>query len=92
MDRKYLTWDEIKKDYPDMWVSIIEPKFSQEHTFLGGFIGAANQDKKIALKEIQKLREQKLTSNVIAFYYTGDIPYFVGLSRMEFSDAQVRVS
>jgi hypothetical protein len=73
MDRKYLTWDEIKKEYPDMWISINEPKYSEEHEFLGGFVIAASQDKKTALKEKEKFREQNLTSNVTAFYYTGEV-------------------
>lgn len=92
MDRKYLTWDEIKKEYPDMWVSLIEPEYSKELEFLGGFVITSDKDKNTALAKTKKIEDAGLEFKTSAFYYTGQIPYLVGITRMVLSDVQAKAS
>lgn len=80
---KFETWEEIEKKYPDSWVAILKPKVSDESEFLGGEVFYHSKDKNQLIEKTKELGDIE-----ISFRWTGDIPHLVGLSTIEFRDAQ----
>jgi hypothetical protein len=79
---KKLTWEQIRNQYPDQWVSIIEPELSDEEGFKGGVVVAFDKDKKAAINKTKELRKQGLKYKMHSFRYTGEIPYIVGMAKL----------
>ena len=88
MDNKYLSWEEIKSIYPNGWVSIIEPETIEGEGLKRGIVIAYNQDNKKLCKKTKKLIQNGLQFKRMTFVYTGEIPYIVGLSKLEIHNVQ----
>lgn len=73
---QYLSWEEIKKQYPDQWVLLVKQK-EESGLIVGGVVKAANDDQKVISKAIKNINES------FATLYTGKIPNLVGLSVLE---------
>ncbi|MBN1115458.1 MAG: hypothetical protein JXA66_08965 [Oligoflexia bacterium] len=72
---KKLTWKQIKAEYPDQWVSIIEPEEILEQGVKAGYVIGHNPVKKILAKETKKKIDEGLKFNLHTFVYTDKIPY-----------------
>ena len=66
-----MSWEEMKKVYPDEWVAIIHPEGDLERPF-GNIIGEVlchNSDERLFTKELK----EKATYQVIDMRFTGEI-------------------
>jgi len=83
MARK-LTWQEMKKKYPNQWVSLINIERGKDGMVKSGVVMAAGPDLKIVT---QKLKKDNLPSEM--FKYTGHIKYFWGFAKWGITDVPI---
>ena len=78
---KKMTWEEIQKQYPDQWVSLVDVDYISEGIVKSGIVTAAGSDLKIV---VQQLKEKNLQSD--RFTYTGSIKHFFGFAEWTITD------
>lgn len=62
-----LTWDEIKRQYPDEWVILAQPEFNDNEDPVSGIVVSHGLDAAKALHPVRELKES------LATLYTGEI-------------------
>ena len=79
-----MTWEEVKKKYPDQWVSLVDLDRDKDGMVKAGVVVAAGPDLKTVT---QKLKKNNLSS--VLFEYTGQIKNFFGFfAKWEISDVE----
>ncbi|MFH1728163.1 MAG: hypothetical protein ABIA04_07075 [Pseudomonadota bacterium] len=82
-EEKFLTWDEIKAKYPDMWVTVINSKHIGEE-LESGIVIASSKDNKELAKETKRVIGTGLEFKGMSFLYTGEIKYqIMGMAKLE---------
>jgi hypothetical protein len=77
-----MTWEEIKRNYPDQWVSLMDIDYEENSDVKSGIVVAVGQDlKSVALKS----KGQKFTSH--QFKFTGVVKNFLGFAKWDITNA-----
>jgi hypothetical protein len=84
-----LTWNEIISQFPDEWVSIIDPEYQDNSSeFKTGIVIGHNVERNKAFSEYKKQLDSGLKCHVHTFRFTGEIPLIAGLNKLVIADAQ----
>ena len=78
-----LTWEEIRKRYPDQWVSLADVDKEEDGGVRTAVVITAGPDLKIVTK---KLKEGGLPSD--RFEYTGTIKRFLGFAKWDIEEIE----
>lgn len=81
-----MTWEEIKKEYPDQWVSLDQVERDDNGQVTSGVVTASGPDLG-AVTEAAKKQRQGYTNH--KFEYTGTVKSFLGVAKWTLGDAQV---
>lgn len=76
-----MTWEEIKKQYPNQWVSLVNVDYISEGIVKSGIVTAAGPDLKTVTRKLKKQGDIS-----VAFKYTGRIKNFLGFTKWEITD------
>lgn len=80
-----MTWEEIKAEHPDQWVSLTKVERDENGMIRAGAVTAAGPDLKSVTR---KLKREKRSSD--AFEFTGSIKNFLGFARWEMTNVNVK--
>ena len=86
-----LTWKQIKKKFPNKWVSVLDPKIDHQQGMTSGTVIASHLNKEAVIKKTKKLREEGLHYSSHIYIYTGEIPYLVGTAKLAIKNVQTRM-
>ena len=81
---KKMTWAEIRKQYPDQWVSLSDIDLEENGEVKAGIVVAAGVDLKRVTEES---KGKKYSSH--KFEYTGEIKNFLGFAKWNLGNAQI---
>ena len=81
---KRKTWDEIRKQYPDQWVSLGDVEFEENGEVKTGMVIAADANLK---RVTEKSKGKKYASH--KFKFTGEIKNFLGFAKWDVGNAQI---
>jgi len=80
MDKK-MTWEQIKKTYPDQWVSLLDVEKDDKGAIISAVVVAFGPDLKVVT---QKLKAKNCLSDRTEF--TGKIKRFLGFAKWEIEE------
>lgn len=83
MKQQRFAWKEIKKRFPNQWVSLIQVEKDKQGNVKAAVVIAAGFDLKTVTKELK--RKQILSDR---FEYTGEIKRFLGFAKWDIEDME----
>ena len=78
-----LTWEEIKRQYPDQWVSLIDVHDDENGTIQSGVVVASGSDVGTVT---ERLKQQAIFADRLE--YTGQVKNFLGFAKWDIGNAQ----
>lgn len=83
--KKTINWKEIKKQYPNQWVSLVEVENNEDGTVRCGVVVAHGPDVGEVTAQLKK--QHRLADRL---EYTGTIKNFLGFGKWAINDVQAK--
>ena len=84
MEQK-MTWEEIKRKYPDQWVSLDQVQRDENGQVIAGIVTAVGPDLG-TVTEAAKKQQHEYSNH--KFEYTGTVKSFLGVAKWTLGNAQ----